>query len=98
MKNSKNTAFSLITTATIAAAAGVAAASSHPPGYTWGRANCGPGVNETQNACTLCCRSAGTNGTIDPGDVSGCEQMCRESTFVDHQTTLLWLIGWLAYV
>ncbi len=73
------------------------AVAGFPPGYLWGLANCGPAVNDTEEACLLCCDHAGDELVIPAGDVSGCQQACRESVFTGPPSLWerfsLWLFG-----
>lgn len=81
---------------TIICASASVAIAGLPDGYVWGLANCGPSVETTETACNLCCEHAGQNGTITPGEVSGCKQMCQESVFTQPTwwgNFLVWVFG-----
>ena len=94
-KKSVPTILAVVVGASVALAGG-STISLLPPGYTWGIANCGPGVLQSRASCKVCCRSGAISGALPPSDVAGCSKSCDDAVFLSHRGFSRWLWGWLA--
>ena len=66
----------------------------HPPGYTWGIANCGPAHTDSRGACLLCCAAGQRNGEINSIERDGCDQLCEDANF---SRDTFWSFFWRGY-
>lgn len=65
----------------------IALAATHPsqgtPGWKYGGYNCGCLTNQSPNivSCKNCCNQAGSEGLLDPDELSNCHAFCNQAVF-----------------